>query len=395
MPKVNKQKDDLIVEDVTLEDLLKTTGEISEGKKKVKKEGTDITNDKEVAAGKTVEPKELAEEDEGSEDEDKDKDLEEGTDITNDKSAADGKVFIAKEEEEGDEDEDKKMLVGESADDEDESDESDEEGDEDEDDDEDDEDDEDESDDDEDEDEMDFTEDVAALNKISGTSLSEDYKSKAASIFEAAVTSRVREKATVLREKYQIQLDEKVATVTEQLTSQIDSYLTNVVENWLENNKVAVDTSLRADIAESFIKSLHGVFTEHYVDVPASKKNVFEELSTKVATLEKSVKKASDENKELKESVVAFKRADVIREATAGLSATQVEKLTSLVESVAYESDEQFASKVKTIAEGYITKKSGLSDKNREALNESTADSDKDISPTVKAVLNVLRKKDV
>lgn len=235
----------------------------------------------------------------------------------------------------------------------------------------------------------DFSEDIAALNAADG-SLSEAYKSKAAAIFEAAVTSKLREKSKSLRESYQRQLDKKLADVSEQMLEQVDRYLTHVAESYVEKNAVAIDANLRSDIAESFIRNLHTVFTEHYVDVPASKRDLTVELENKVKALEESVAKQESRNKILAESVVAYKRNEIIADLTEGLAATQAAKVKSLLEGVSYKDAASFRAKVETIVESYTSRpaKQDINQNHLETITESTQAAGNSI---IDQTLNVLK----
>lgn len=241
----------------------------------------------------------------------------------------------------------------------------------------------------------DFSEDVKAL-EAAGEGLSEDYKSKAATIFEAAVTSKITSEKKKLEESYKAKLREDVNKVAETITEKVDSYLSYVVSNWMEENKVAVESGLRTELAESFIASLKNVFVENYVEVPASKRDLYAELEGKVAKLEESEKATkatlAESNKKLQE----FQRKSIIAEASKGLAATQVDRLASLTNDVEFVSEESFSAKVKTIKESYFKSpnssiKTGVL---TSVLNEgiSTPKSEKHIAPEVKAVTDMLSR---
>ena len=222
----------------------------------------------------------------------------------------------------------------------------------------------------------DFSDDIAALDAVD-SGLTEAYKTKAAAIFEAAVTSKLREKSKSLRESYQRQLDKKTAAVSEQMLTQIDRYLTHVAESYVEKNVVAIDANLRGELAESFIQNLHSVFTEHYVEVPVAKRDLAAELELKVASLEESVAKQESRNKILAESVVAYKRAEIIESLTESLAATQVSKVKSLLEGVSYKDAVSFRAKVETIVESYTNRpaKQDINQNPLETITESARSS--------------------
>jgi hypothetical protein len=245
---------------------------------------------------------------------------------------------------------------------------------------------------DEDLEKCDFSDDIAALDAADG-SLSEAYKVKAATIFEAAVTSKLREKSKALRESYQRQLDKKSAEVSEQMLDQIDRYLTHVAESYVEKNAAVIDANLRGEIAESFIKNLHSVFTEHYVEVPVAKRDLTAELELKVKSLEEAVATQTSRNKILAESVVAYKRDEIIENLTKDLAATQVSKVKSLLEGVSYKDATSFTAKVATIVESYASRpaKKDINQNPLETITESTQSSGNSIIDATMKVLSNLK----
>jgi len=201
--------------------------------------------------------------------------------------------------------------------------------------------------------ESNFDEDLNALVESEAT-LSEGFKDKAGIIFEAALKSKLAEHVTRLEEQYAEELSEEVARIESDLVEKVDGYLNYVVEQWMEDNKIAVENGLRTEIAESFMSALHGVFTEHYIEVPEGKANLVDELAGKVEDLEEKLNESIDDNIKLTESVKVLKREAIIRESSADLSEAQAEKLKSLVEGVDFENAESFEEKVETIKESYF-----------------------------------------
>ena len=202
----------------------------------------------------------------------------------------------------------------------------------------------------------DFSEDLNALVEDEAT-LSEDFKAKTAVIFEAAVKSKIASEINRLEEEYSLQLDEEVEATKADLVEKVDSYLNYVVETWMEDNKIAVQSGLRSEIAEGFMGKLKDLFVESYVEVPESKVDLVDELATANDELEEQVNEATANAMKLVEELETYKRAAVIREASKDLAETQVEKLTSLAESIDFESEEAFAAKVATLKESYFAKK--------------------------------------
>jgi len=207
--------------------------------------------------------------------------------------------------------------------------------------------------------------------------LTEGFKEKASIIFEAAVASKVKETKSQLQEQYATRLNEEVEIVKETLVEKIDSYLTYAVETWVADNKVAVESTLRTEITESFIGSLKNLFTEHYIEVPESKVNIVADMEAQVSSLKEQVDKKGRIANALAERVEKLTRQKVIAEASAGLADTQIAKLTELVEDVEFINEDTFTKKVSTIREFYVNRRS---DKNKNTLNENVDDNSSFIS---------------
>lgn len=218
---------------------------------------------------------------------------------------------------------------------------------------------------------IDFSEDLDALVN-NDESLSEDFKVKAATIFEAAVTSRVNqavdlktaelseayaEKVQALEENYVAELEEGLTESKAELVEKIDSYLNYVVETWMDENRLAVERGLRTEIAETFMSKMKDLFVESYIEVPESKIDLVDDLAEQVEELESLLNKETAKNIEMNESAEALKRTLIIRESAKDLAETQVSKLEKLAENVEFESEESFAAKVKTLKESYFSKK--------------------------------------
>ena len=202
---------------------------------------------------------------------------------------------------------------------------------------------------------IDVSEDLKALVD-SDANLSEEFKEKSAVLFEAALTSRIAVEAEKLEEQYQSKLDEAVDGIRSELVEKIDGYLNYVVEQWMEENELAVETGLRAEIAESFIDSLKQVFVEHYVEVPEGKADLVDGLAEQVEELEEQLQAATEQSVKLAESVEELTREKLVIEATEGMIATEAEKLKSLIEGIEFEDQESFAKKVSIIKEAHFNK---------------------------------------
>ena len=223
--------------------------------------------------------------------------------------------------------------------------------------------------------EADFSSDLNALVQSEAT-LSEEFKGKASVIFEAAIKAKLSEEIDRLEARYEEELAEEVTSTKDALVEKVDSYLNYVVEQWMEDNVVAVQSGLRTEIAEKFMNNLKDLFTESYIEVPESKVDLVDELAETVEELEESLNKTTAQAISLAEELEVYKRDAIIRESARDLAETQVEKLKSLVEGIEFENEETFAKKVATIKESYFTKKSIES-------NDVIEEEDGDDSPVV------------
>jgi len=200
---------------------------------------------------------------------------------------------------------------------------------------------------------IDYQEDLDSLVAEEAT-LSDGFQAKAGIIFEAALKSKVSAEIERLESEYVQNLEEEVTEIKSELVEKVDSYLNYVVGNWMEENKVAVETGLRTEIAEDFMASLQSVFKEHYIEIPEGKVDLVDELAEQVAELEESLNKSIEENIALTESVSGLERAEIVRNASSGLALTEAEKLASLVEDIDFDTAESFEMKVNVVKESYF-----------------------------------------
>lgn len=203
-----------------------------------------------------------------------------------------------------------------------------------------------------------MSEDVDAL--FNGESLSEDFRTKATTIFEAAVRVRVENIVESVLSDNDDVLAEAIESIKGELTEQVDEYLNYVVEEWIKENQVAIETGLRAELAEDFISGLKNLFAEHYVEIPEEKVDVAEELAAKVAELQEAVEAAAAEKATLAEQLGVAKKNEAIRKACVGLTETQVAKLTSLAEGVEFTTEGDFNTKLAVIRENYFPTKTNV-----------------------------------
>ena len=202
---------------------------------------------------------------------------------------------------------------------------------------------------------VDFEEDLDAVIAEEAT-LSDGFRGKAGAIFEAVLTSKLAHEVERLETEYAQNLEEEVSDVKGDLVEKVDSYLSYVVTNWMDQNKVAVTEGLGTELAEDFMTSLQSVFKEHYIDVPESKVDIVEELAATVTELEETLNKTTGDNIKLHESVQTLERADVVREQSSGLADTEAEKLCTLVEDIEFDNRDNFEMKVKVVKESYFAK---------------------------------------
>jgi hypothetical protein len=215
--------------------------------------------------------------------------------------------------------------------------------------------------------EVTFAEDVDALFADDST-ISEEFKSKVSTIFEARVNDRISQIAEETEARYADMLEEAVEAVKIDLTEKVNDYLSYVVEQWIADNEIAIETGLRSELTEDFISGLRNLFAEHYIDVPAEKVDLVEELATKVEELESQLNEEIERGIETKKSLVESLKQEITREVSEGLTATQVEKIKSLAESVEFSTEEEYTTKLETIRENYFP--SGVKKADEEQLHE-------------------------
>jgi len=206
-----------------------------------------------------------------------------------------------------------------------------------------------------DEDSLDIKSDVDAL--IGDSDLSEEFKQKAATIFEAAIKSKVKAEAKRLEGEYETKLQENTESHKAEMVEKVDSYLNYVVEEWMKENQIAIERGIKGEIAEDFIGGLKKLFEDHYIDVPDEKYNVLEDQASKIEELEKKLNESIDKNVELNKANGELKRQDIIDETSEDLADTAKEKFNKLAEEVEYSNEDDFRTKVKTIKESYFGKK--------------------------------------
>ncbi len=228
----------------------------------------------------------------------------------------------------------------------------------------------------EDEDEMDesvdMSDDIDAL--VADEDLTEEFKNKAKTIFEAAVSSKVKSSIDEIEAKYEESTREAIEEIKEDLTKKVDEYLGYVAESWVSENELAIERGLKSELTEGFINGLKNLFEEHYVEVPEEKFDVIEELASRNDKLDSDLSEEVANNITLSQEIEELKREKIIREASEGLADSEVEKLKTLAEDVDYENEENFVEKVSTIKESYFKsdKAEAVSDAESVANNEAS-----------------------
>ena len=202
---------------------------------------------------------------------------------------------------------------------------------------------------------IDVKEHVDALMNGEGD-LSEEFKRKAATVFEAAVKSKIRDEVERLEEEYKTELDESIKETTEELSEKVDTYLNYVVEEWMKENELAIERGLKGEIAEDFISGLKQLFEDHYVDVPDEKYDVLEAQSEKITELEGKLDEAIQSVVTLRKDNSSLMREKAISESTEDLADTEIEKFKSLTEDVEFTDESSFKAKLDTLKESYFPK---------------------------------------
>jgi len=227
--------------------------------------------------------------------------------------------------------------------------------------------------------EVDMTDDIEAL--VADEDLSEDFKNKAKTIFEAAVATKVKEKVSEVEAQYEETTKEAIEEIKENLTEKVDSYLNYVAESWVSENELAIERGLKTELTEDFINGLKKLFEEHYVEVPEDKFDVVEELANRLDEQEDKLNSEVAENIKLSQDIEELKRKEIISEASNDLADSEQEKLKELTEDVDYENEENFQEKVSTLKEAYFKgeKLEAVSDESNVASSDADFSSAEDV----------------
>jgi len=207
---------------------------------------------------------------------------------------------------------------------------------------------------------LDMKEDVKALTD--GENLSEEFKQKAATIFESAVKAKLVEEIEKLESEYETKVNEQVASVKEEIVEKVDAYLNYVVSEWMKDNELAIEKGLRNEITEDFIGGLKSLFESHYIDVPADKYNVIDEQAAEIESLKNKLNESIEQNVELNQRVGQFTRDEILQNVGSDLAETEKEKFKGLAENVEYKDAADFKKKCETIKESYFPRKKAVSE---------------------------------
>ena len=235
---------------------------------------------------------------------------------------------------------------------------------------------------------IDVAEHVEALMTGEGD-LSEEFKRKAATVFEAAVKSKVRSEVERMEEEYKIELEENITTTKGELTEKVDTYLNYVVEEWMKENELAIERGLKGEIAEDFIAGLKQLFEDHYVDVPDEKYDVLEAQSEKISELEGKINEMMEEQIQTKSQNATLVKEQVVSEVTSDLADTEIEKFKSLIEDVDYSDEESYREKLGTLKENYFPKNKPVVSETIDDVDTGTAQ-DVDSTDTMSAYMTAI-----
>ena len=222
--------------------------------------------------------------------------------------------------------------------------------------------------------------------------LSEEFKTKAATVFESAVNSKVKEIAEQMEADVQTNYEQDIAKAKEELTEKVDAYLSYVVEEWMKENEVALERGIKGEIAEDFISGLKKLFAEHYIDVPDEKYNVLEEQASKIEDLEKKLNEQIEKNVELNKDNAEKSRKEIMAEVASDLADTAKEKFAKLAEEIEWSDADSFKQKCETIKESYFgAKKEEVKDELHDVAAGDNA-SNEDLSKAMAAYTAAISK---
>ncbi|HIF37034.1 MAG TPA: hypothetical protein EYQ70_01235 [Marine Group III euryarchaeote] len=235
---------------------------------------------------------------------------------------------------------------------------------------------------------LDVSQDVEAL--IADEELSEEFKTKAATIFETAIKTKVRSELEKIQEENDKQMKELAETSMTSMVEKVDDYLNYVVEQWMTDNELAIERGLKGEIAEDFISGLKGLFEDHYIDVPDEKYDILEANLTKIEELEDKLNKQMEENVQLKKAKGELVKESMIADVADGMTDTETEKFQSLVDDVEFSDEESYKEKLQTIKESYFG--SGEVKAQDETLTEEGTEETQEVSGQMAKYMSAIKK---
>ena len=244
--------------------------------------------------------------------------------------------------------------------------------------------------------EIDVKEDIDAI--VSGEELSEDFKTKAATIFEAAVSakviSEVNDRLQIFEDEYTKELSEAKEEYMTNMSEKIDGYLNYVVEEWMEENELAVEKGIRSELVEDFMTGLKNLFQEHYIDIPEEKVDLVDDLFEKVEELETKLDESINTNVEVKKELAKFKKEEVLRSVSEELAETEKEKLTKLADGIDYEDDSQYQEKLEVLKENYFPKTSDAPQTISEEVEntETEENTEEPVDPSISRYVKAMKR---
>jgi len=236
--------------------------------------------------------------------------------------------------------------------------------------------------------EYDIEEDVNAL--LGGEELSEEFREKAKTIFEAALSSKVREIQETLETQYAEKLAEEAQSLKGELQERVDSYLEYVAQEWMTENQLAIEHGLKTEMTESFLSGMKGLFEEHYVTIPEDKYDVLESMVEKLDDMETKLNEQIDKNISLNQRLAESVADGILDSVSEGLASTQKEKLASLAESVEFESEEEYREKLETLKESYFSRTTTAKSEAPQTLSEGVDSTPAPIGTSMDAYLRTL-----
>ena len=237
---------------------------------------------------------------------------------------------------------------------------------------------------------MDMKEDVNALTE--GEDLSEEFKAKAATIFESAVKAKLVEEIEKLESEYETKVNERVSEVKEEIVDKVDAYLNYVVEEWMKENELAIEKGLRAEITEDFIGGLKSLFESHYINVPQEKYDVIEAQTAEIEKLKEEVNSTIEKNVELNQAIGQHVRTDIINDVSSDLAETESEKLKGLAESIEYKDAESFRTSVETLKNSYYPKAKASDTESNEVAEQNAGSPSVNLSESMAAYTAAISK---